>query len=200
MRKLFSIFGIVLLFSVISFGQAQIDIPITVVSGTDAGVMAVGIDETATSGIDAALGEGILPPPPPAPSFDVRFDLQPYGGGAFQSLRDIREAAGGYPFTGTLQHTLKWQLDAGTNVEIQYDVPADATIRITDTFGGVLFNSTDLTGTGSYSIPAAFISSGAALDYNDLYKYFSCCCRSNFWYSSRLIKFWISKRWLKCTS
>jgi hypothetical protein len=162
MRKLFSIFSFVLLFSVIAFGQAQIDIPITVVSGPDVGVMAVGLDETATPGIDPALGEGILPPPPPAPSFDVRFDLAPYGGGAFQSLRDIREAAGGYPFSGTTVHSLKWQLNTGTNVEVQYDVPVNATMTITDNVTGTFFTSGPLNGAGSFEIPASFVVLGNA--------------------------------------
>ncbi len=162
MRKLFSIFSFVLLFSVIAFGQAQINVPITIVSGTNSQAMAVGLDETATPGIDVALGEGILPPPPPAPSFDVRFDLQPYGGGAFQSLRDYREAAGGYPFSGTTVHSLKWQLDAGTNVEVQYDVPVNATMTITDNITGTFFTSGPLTGPGSFEIPAAFVATGNA--------------------------------------
>ena len=42
--------------------------------------MAIGLDETATNGIDAALGEGPAPPFPPTGAFDARVDLTPYGG------------------------------------------------------------------------------------------------------------------------
>ena len=162
MRKLFSIFSFVLLFSVISFGQAQIDVSLTAVSGPNNQAMAVGLDQTATPGIDPALGESILPPPPPSGAFDVRFDLAPYGGGAFASLRDYRLAAA-YPFTGVTTHLLRFQLATGqTTLAVQYEVPAGAVMVITDNITGTFYPSGPLTGTGSYSLPTDLVGIGAA--------------------------------------
>ncbi|QQS35317.1 MAG: choice-of-anchor D domain-containing protein [Ignavibacteriales bacterium] len=83
----------------------------------------------------------------------------PYGTVA-GTWRDYRPAAA-FPFSGDVAHTIKWQLATGaTTFELQYALPTGAEIRITDNFGGVLFNSGFLTGSGTYSIPPAFVSSG----------------------------------------
>ena len=75
MRKLFSIFAFALLFVGITFGQAAIDIPLSVTDGTGSNTLQVGLDLTASNGIDPLLGESDLPPFPPAGVFEARFDL-----------------------------------------------------------------------------------------------------------------------------
>jgi hypothetical protein len=153
MRKLFSIFSFVLLYTVLGFGQAQIDIPITAVNGPNIKVMAVGLDQTATNGIDVALGEGILPPPPPTGAYDARWDLTPYGTSA-GTLKDYRLAAA-FPFTGIVEHKITWQLATGaTTFAMEYNLPVGATMNIKDPFGGGIFNSGVLSGVGTYNIPA----------------------------------------------
>ena len=115
--------------------------------------MRVGLDQTATNGIDVALGEGILPPPPPAGAYDARWDLSPYGTVA-GTLKDYRPAAS-FPFTGVVEHKITWQLATGaTTFAMEYNLPAGATMNIRDPFGGGIFNSGTLSGTGTYNIPA----------------------------------------------
>ena len=111
MRKLISIFGLMLIYISVAYGQAAVDIPLSATNGTTTIQLAVGLDLTATNGIDAALGEADLPPAPPAGNFDIRFDLTPYAGEALSSLKDYRApgAPAAFPYTGDIQHTLLWQ-------------------------------------------------------------------------------------------
>ena len=139
------------------FAQAQIDIPITVSNNapTPSSTNAfIGLDVTATDGLDFALGEANLPPLPPAGVWDIRFDL----GGSLSSFRDYRNAPA-YPYTGTKTHSLKWQQQSGaTTVTIAYDMPANSTLRIQDLFGGVLINVGPFSGAGSYTVTNAAIT------------------------------------------
>ena len=67
MRKLFSIFSLVLLYVGITFGQAAVEIPFTVQdSNGNTRTLIFGLDLTATSGIDVALGENEQPHSRPA--------------------------------------------------------------------------------------------------------------------------------------
>ena len=153
MKKLFSIFALGLLYATLVFGQAAVDIPITV--SDNAGhskALNVGVDPTATTGIDPALGESDLPPFPVAGIFEGRFDLSPFGVGNLSTYKDYRNAPA-FPFSGTVEHRLWWQLGSGaTSFSVAYDLPTGATIRITDAITGTIFNSGILSGTGSYTI------------------------------------------------
>ena len=136
MRKLFSIFTIVLLYVTIAFGQATVDIQIMVHDNTGASYpLWFGLDLTATDGIDPALGESDLPPPPPANAFDARFWLPPFSG-ALSSWRDYRYPDGnppGFPFTGNKQHVIKFQ-STDFPITIIWDLPS--TIANTSTNPG----------------------------------------------------------------
>ena len=168
MRRLFSILAVLFLFVGINeiYSQAQIDIPITV--SNDATVpstteMFVGLDQTATAGLDPSLGEANLPPLPPAGVWDARFTL-----GAQASLRDYRNAPS-FPFTGSITHNLTWQQQTGgSSVTINYNVPVNATITIQDVFGGVVFDSGSLTGTGSYTITASATAANIIMTYSGI--------------------------------
>lgn len=144
--------------------QAQLDIPITISNdlGTSTS-MAVGLDQSATSGIDFTLGEANLPPLPPSGAWDVRFDL----GGGFSSFKDYRNAAA-FPYTGTYTHVLKWQQQTGAStITIGYDLPANSTLSIQDQFGGVLISAGPFTGSGSYTVTNAAITAvNLIMDYN----------------------------------
>ncbi|MDP2301562.1 MAG: choice-of-anchor D domain-containing protein [Ignavibacteria bacterium] len=168
MRRLFSIFVVLLLLVGINdiYSQAQIDIPITISNNAtvpSSTNMFVGLDQTATSGLDPALGEANLPPLPPAGVWDARFTL-----GAQASLRDYRNVPS-FPFTGSITHNLTWQQQTGgSSVTINYNVPVNAVITIQDVFGGVVFNSGPQTGTGSYTITASATSANIIMAYTDI--------------------------------
>ena len=168
MRKLFSIFSFVLLLSALAFGQiAQIDIPISAVNGPNVAPMRVGLDQTATNGIDVALGEGILPPPPPAGAYDARWDLSPYGTVA-GTLKDYRPAAS-FPFSGTTEHRLNWQLATGaTTFAVEYDLPVGATMLIQDLITGTIINSGQLSGAGSFPITFAVTELKVTMTYTNI--------------------------------
>ncbi len=148
------------------YAQAQINVPLQVTNNAATPTllnMAVGLDLTATAGLDPALGEANLPPLPPAGAFDARFSL-----GAQSSLRDYRNAPA-FPFTGSVTHMLQWQQQSGaTQVIINYDVPVNATITIQDQLGGIVFNSGPLTGTGTYSITSPLTAANVIMAYNNI--------------------------------
>ncbi len=132
MRKLITIFSVVMLYFSISFGQgfedtpADVDILLSSSDGTNVIDMAVGLDLTATNGIDPTLGESDLPPFPPAGVFECRFDLQPYAGSPLSTYFDYRNAPI-FPYTGTVQHTLWFQTSAPSlPIDINYDLPTGA--------------------------------------------------------------------------
>jgi len=161
MQKLFSFF-LTLAFVSISYSQPVVDIPLSGSDGTLTIPLAVGLDPGATNGIDPLLGESDLPPFPPLGAFEIRFDLQPYTGTPLSSYKDYRFAAA-FPYSGQVDHSLIWQMSApGLPLDIVYNVPLEATMTIMDPFGGGLFNSGPLTGSGTYTIPGAFSSLGSA--------------------------------------
>lgn len=153
MRKLFSVLSFVLLAFTFTYGQAAVDIPISGSDGTATIQMALGLDLTATTCIDPALGESDLPPVPPAGVFDIRFDLQVYGcTGLNGSLKDYRNAPA-FPFTGTIQHELDVQRSTpGLTVNINYELPTGAVMTITDAINGLIYTSGPLSGTGTFAI------------------------------------------------
>jgi hypothetical protein len=159
MRRLFSILAVLFLFVGINdiYSQAEIDIPITISNNAPTPSSTntwIGLDLSATDGLDFALGEANLPPLPPAGVWDVRYDL----GGSLSSFRDYRNATS-YPYTGSKTHSLKWQQQTGaTTVTIAYDMPANSTLSIQDLFGGVLINVGPFSGAGSYTVTNAAIT------------------------------------------
>lgn len=162
MQKIFSIFFLIFVASSVIFGQATVNIPLSAGDGSATIQLAVGLDMTATNGIDPGLGESDLPPFPPAGVFEIRFDLTLYAGEPLSSYKDYRFAAG-FPFSGQVQHSLIWQRSAPTqNIDIQYNVPAQATMTIKDMITGTILNSGPLTGVGTYTIPSALASLNAA--------------------------------------
>ena len=134
------------------FAQGAINIQLSATDGVATNnQLRVGLDLTATSGIDPALGESDLPPFPPAGVFEARFDLTPYAGTSLSSYQDYRNVAS-FPFTGTREHKLIWQLGTGTSFTLNYNFPSGVQANIKDGITGTLFNA-NLTGNGSYTIP-----------------------------------------------
>ncbi len=125
----------------------------------------MGIDPMATDGIDFDLGEANLPPPPPAPAFDVRLVL-PEGGfsGVKSSEKDFRN--GSQPFSGQVEHRLKKQNGRHGSLNIIYDLPQTVNIHLEDLFGGIVVN-TDISGSGSFTIPDALDQIKVIVNYNN---------------------------------
>jgi hypothetical protein len=164
MHKLFTVFLLALVYITFVRGQAALDIPLTISDGIETkDWLAIGVDTSATNGIDATLGEADLPPLPPAGIFEVRFDLTPYAGEPLSSYKDYRNAPE-LPFIGVVEYNLIWQLSTGaTTLDISYVLPGGVTINIKDMLGGILYDSGTLSDSGTYSIPQAFLSLKAAL-------------------------------------
>ena len=80
MKKIFTGIIVTFLFATTNFGQPMVNIPFYATDGTYTISLAVGLDPTATNGIDPHLGESDLPPFPPIGAFEIRFDLTPYAG------------------------------------------------------------------------------------------------------------------------
>jgi len=166
MLKLFSIFSFVLLYISITFGQVidldvpTVDIPLFANDGSvpSPGIeIAVGLDLTATDGIDTNLGEAALPPL--APGLDVRFNLAPYGTNE-TTYKDYRAPGDppAFPYTGTIEHTIILQHSAGgLDIDLDYDLPAGASMTITDQIGGSFLNIGPFTGVGTATVPGSYL-------------------------------------------
>lgn len=156
MHKLFSFFLVVLVSTLVAFGQPVIDIPLSGSDGSLTIPLAVGLDPTATPGIDPSLGESDLPPFPPLGAFEIRFDLQPYAGAPLSSYKDYRNAPS-IPYTGQKEHTLWWQTSAPSlPIDIVYDLPGGASMTLTDQIGGSFLNLGPFSGTGTATIPGTY--------------------------------------------
>ncbi len=159
MNKLFLVLSFTLLFVSKIFGQAQVDIPLIVTDGIITFQMSVGLDLTATNGIDPQLGESDLPPIPPTGIIEIRFDLAPYTGQPLSSYKDYRAPGNPpvFPYTGTIEHTLFWfNGPPAPTLDITYNIPNGAFITITDLLGGVILNLGPFTGQGVATIPSSY--------------------------------------------
>jgi hypothetical protein len=169
MRKLFSTLLFVALYVTLAYGQAAVDIPFTFGDGISLNnQIRIGLDLTATNGIDPALGESDLPPFPPAGAFEARFDLTPFAGSPLSSYQDYRPAAS-FPFSGTVEHRIIWQLGTGaTGFTIGYNLPPQATIVIQDIITGTIVNSGTLSGSGSYTITFPITAAKMTVTYTNI--------------------------------
>jgi hypothetical protein len=107
----------------------------------------IGVDPEATEGIDTALSESELPPPPPSEIFDARLEL-PTG---VPSNVDIRN--GDESFSEEIEYHIKWQL--GENSEaftLSWFLPENLTLTLRDPFGGNVVNATFDPGESSYTV------------------------------------------------
>jgi hypothetical protein len=85
-----------------------------------------------------------------------------YAGEPLSSYKDYRFAAS-FPYSGQVQHSLIWQRSAPSqSIDIQYNVPASASMTIKDQITGTILNSGPLSGIGTFTIPAALASLNAA--------------------------------------
>ncbi len=129
----------------------QISIPIRVTDGNASDTLRFGLDPSATDGIDAALNEFELPPPPPTGIFDARFIGDGIGIPIGQGLkRDYRNGSTGT--SGTRVHRIKYQVGTGSTIRLNWsNIPANISVRLQDIVVG-FFIDTTFTGTGSYLV------------------------------------------------
>lgn len=161
MHKLFSILFLVIFYSTLNFGQATVTIPFSCTDGTNVYELRIGLDPTATNCIDPSLGESDLPPFPPPGVFDIRFDLSPYGCPALSVWYDFRNATV-FPYSGSLEHMLWWQVTTPgvSAINITYNLPPDQSMTIVDNITGTLLNLGPFFGSGVAVIPASYTSFG----------------------------------------
>jgi hypothetical protein len=134
MLKLFSTFSLVLLFCTVTFGQAAVDIPITV--SNNAGQTSdiyFGLDLTATDGVDLALGEDALPGFPPG-GYAAAWLFPDF---VTLSYRDYRAPdPPPFPYTGHKSFMIKIQNDLTANpMTVSWNLPPEIAATSTITAG-----------------------------------------------------------------
>jgi hypothetical protein len=129
---------------------AERQIAFTVSDGDTTGTIYVGLDPTATNGIDASLGETLQPPKPPDGAFDARW----VGGEIGLSLGDgiLKDYRTGTSTSSLVTvHELQYQVGVGSTITIGWNLPADVTARLQDFETGYSVN-VYLSGTGSFVV------------------------------------------------
>jgi hypothetical protein len=141
---------IILLTAGFCFAQA-VSIPFVVTDGSNSDTLRLGLDPTATDGIDAHLGEAELPPSPPTGVFDARLFGEAIGQGV---KRDYRQ---GWP-PHNIFRTYKIKYQAGSASPLYRllfsgfpPFPIGVSIRIQDNITGTLIDTT-LRSAGNYTV------------------------------------------------
>jgi len=143
-------------FSIVAASTVLKNIPVVVSDQFFSQILRVGIDPSATDGIDAALGEFELPPTPPSTVFDGRLigdDIGIIGLGQ-GVLSDFRQGAS--TFDGNKIHELKYQMGPlakllATDITIYWSLPANVTGRLQDLVTGALID-VPMSGDGKYLV------------------------------------------------
>lgn len=154
---------ILLLNSAFFFAQPVVDLPLTIGDGAGSSqVLNLGLDPTATDGIDAGLGEAALGAVPASGTFDTRFILP---SGTDYSLKDYRTGTG--VFVGTKQHILRSQPGAGSVITIVWNFPAGITGRLQDMVTGTIID-VPMSGNSAYTVmnPAVYNMLRLTITYN----------------------------------
>ncbi|KAF0160950.1 MAG: hypothetical protein FD188_1171 [Ignavibacteria bacterium] len=119
-----------------------------------------GLDPTATDGIDATLGEYVVPPMPPAGSFDTRFVLP---GNIDNSLTDIRN--GSNTSFVTKEHIIQYQVGTGTNIKLSWNLPVGVYGRLQDRVLGTIID-VPMSGSGDYTVANPSVVSSLKMTIN----------------------------------
>jgi hypothetical protein len=114
-------------------------------------VLEVGLDSLASDDFDYIFGEANLPPLPPPTAWDTRL-LLPEGGfsGVKSSFKDYRNAPS-FPFTGSKEHRIQYQVGTGTTVTISWNFPIQINGQLQDIITGTLIN-VPMNDSGSYTV------------------------------------------------
>lgn len=145
---------IILLTAGFCFAQA-VSIPFVVTDGSYSDTLRIGLDPTATDGIDSHLGEAELPPSPPTGVFDARLDGLGIGIPLGQGVkRDYRQ--GWPPHNIFKTYKIKYQNGSTTPLyRLLFSgfppFPVGVSIRIQDNVTGTLIDTTMNT-PGNYTV------------------------------------------------
>ncbi len=157
--KLFVTLSFTLLLSVNIFGQAAVDIPLSVTEGIITNEFAVGLDINATNCVDTLLGECIGEPPIPPPGVYSSSLILPSECVQVSACKDYRPPGNppAFPFSGLIVYTLWWQVSSpSVPLDITYILPAGTILWITDNITGTLLNLGPFTGQGVATIPGSY--------------------------------------------
>ncbi len=163
MKKI--LFAFLITFS-ININAQTIDIPFIFYDGvytvTD---LRVGLDSTATYGIDPQLGEFIVPTwLPPIGTLQLWFNLDSL---ELATYKDYRYASS-FPYSGIQIHRFSGYLSTNaTELTIIYNFPQGVAGNVKDSYGGTLFNQ-DLSGSGSYTFPTGVSGAILTMYYDDV--------------------------------
>jgi hypothetical protein len=134
--------------------QPEVSIPIGITSDAgDASLLRMGLDPSATSDIDASIGEAPAPPASPG-GFDVRFESDNLDGidlgdtGAFPY--DFRQ--GDASTNRTVEYELAIEPGDATTATLAWTLPEGVTGTLQDILDGVVVGPIAMTGTGSATV------------------------------------------------
>jgi hypothetical protein len=132
-------------------------------------VLEFGLDSLASDDFDFQFGEANLPPLPPPTAWDTRL-LLPEGGfsGVKSSLKDYRNAPS-FPFTGSKEYRIQYQVGSGTTVKIEWNLPPQITGLLQDIVTGTLIN-VPMNDSGNYTVaqPTIFNKLKMTIDYQSI--------------------------------
>ncbi len=139
-------------FTIQGMKLAYLDNPFVISDGQSSVGLMYGLDPSATDGLDPALGEAELPPPPPTGVFDGRFvgtdiGIPQLGQG---TLKDYRQGNG--TFSGDKIHEIQYQMGSGDSLRLFWYLPSNVTGLLQDFFGGSLVN-VPMAGAGKFTVP-----------------------------------------------
>lgn len=131
--------------------EALVSLNFSITDGVNSKTLIIGVDTSATDGIDMQLGEYQIPPMPPAGVFDARLNLPDP---TISSFIDYRQGGvyGGF----NREHELQYQMGFGDSIIINYDFgPFDSSQikgQLQDIATGQIINVI-IFGTGSFTVP-----------------------------------------------
>ena len=140
--------------SVVAQDSPEVSFPITVTTDAEGQQeLSLGLDPSASAGIDTSLGEQEQPPLPPSDIFDARLvddDIPPSGFGE-GLIDDFRE--GTVDFSGTKEHEIQIQPgDGATEATISWELPVGVSGTLTDVITEGDLVNVSMSGSGSFTL------------------------------------------------
>ncbi len=144
--------------TLVNASTGSVIIPITVTDDSSSTSLTIGLDASATDGIDYALGEAPLPPVPPAGVFDARLII-PNGDASFKDYRQGTDSS-----TAAIVYHIQYQLGSGKKFSLSWNLPAKDTARLQDEITGALID-VPMVGSGNYTLGLAVTNLKITVNY-----------------------------------